>query len=88
MIFRRNYVKPPLEYAISFIEIAGETARHYLHDKDYLPSPEEMAQLKKLKKTMGVQHSALGYIIRMLEERLATPDPSLSDDPPDDWYDK
>lgn len=86
-MFFKQPAKPPLQYALDFIEIAGETARRYLHDKEYIPTPEIMAQLKELKRVMGVNHSAMGYIIRTLEERMKLPpeDPEI---PADDWYDK
>lgn len=88
MFFKRDH-KPPLEYALDFVELAGETARRYLHDKNYVPTQQVMAQLKELKRTMGVHHSAMGYIIRTLEERMSGgPSSAPGDSPPDDWYDK
>ena len=79
MFFRSH--KTPLKYALDFIEIAGETARRYIHDKDYIPTQEIIEQLKDLEKAIWLQHCSLAYIIRTLNQRLLE---SQHEDPPDD----
>ncbi len=79
----RRVSKTPLEYAVNFVEIAGETARHFLQDKAYLPTAKELAQLRELQKMMSLYHASVTYIIRTLEERVTGLDASHTDDLPD-----